>query len=418
MADDIQMRNIMKRIITIVLTLVMILGMMSGCDTAKGEKPALEFIDKPATYDEWMNNAKIKSLTNIGNTTRLKAAIEKAKAGDPVTVAYIGGSITEGDHKPTCYAERSYNYFVEAFAKKGAEQITYVNAGISGTPSMLGALRVHKDVLVHNPDIVFIEFACNDGGAQDDFDGFESLILECLNYESQPAVVLLFARGDTGWTSQDWKKEIGFHHNIPMISYADGITYLLDNGAIQWSDFSNDYCHPHDDGNAIVADFIAYFYDEVDRLPVQGEGEALTKEPMHAEFFMCVTMLEKTNYTPSDMGSWRKGSDGFHYSDGWKKAYSDDNEPIVFEFTGKHAYMVYPQSGSDVFGTVVANIYFNGELVDTKEILEYQQGGWMAPIVFPLHRSPVAGDYRIEFTAKEGEERKDMQVLAVAYTEK
>ena len=411
-------RNIMKRTFAFILAVVSALVLMCGC-TAEKEKPALELIKNHTTFDEWMNNAKIKSLTNLGNTQRLKAAIEKAKSGEEVTIAYLGGSITEGDHKPTCYAERSYRNFVEAFAKKGEEQIKYVNAGISGTPSKLGALRLEKDILSSNPDIVFIEYACNDGGEQDDFDAFESLILDCLEYESKPAVILLFARGDTGWSSQDWKKEIGFYHNISMISYADGITYLLDNGAMQWSDFSNDYCHPHEEGNAIVAEFIKYFYDEVDRLPAQGdEAVDYAKEPKYDGFFRHAKMLEKTNYDPVDLGSWRKGSDGFHYADGWKKDYSDNNEPIVFEFTGRHAYMVYPQSGNDSFGTVIADVYFNGELVATKEINEYQSGGWMAPIVFNLHRSPTEGDYRVEFRAKDGEARKDMQVLAVAYTVK
>ena len=37
-----------------------------------------------------------KSLMNLGNTYRIRKAIEKAKAGKSVTVAYIGGSITQG----------------------------------------------------------------------------------------------------------------------------------------------------------------------------------------------------------------------------------------------------------------------------------------------------------------------------------
>lgn len=37
-----------------------------------------------------------RSLMNLGNTYRIRKAIEKARAGKEVTLAYIGGSITQG----------------------------------------------------------------------------------------------------------------------------------------------------------------------------------------------------------------------------------------------------------------------------------------------------------------------------------
>lgn len=39
-----------------------------------------------------------------------------------------------------------------------------VNAGIGGTGSDLGAFRMDRHVIVHEPDLVFIEFAQNDMG--------------------------------------------------------------------------------------------------------------------------------------------------------------------------------------------------------------------------------------------------------------
>jgi lysophospholipase L1-like esterase len=37
-----------------------------------------------------------------------------------------------------------------------------VNAGIGDTDSQYGALRVQRDVLSYNPDLVVVEFAVND----------------------------------------------------------------------------------------------------------------------------------------------------------------------------------------------------------------------------------------------------------------
>lgn len=405
----------LKKAFALALTTVLSMGILSSCGGASTPKEGLSRIDNPKSKEDYMNNAKIESLTNLGNTYRLKKAIEKARKGEDVNIVYIGGSITEGDGLETCYANRSYNYFKDTFGKGKGDNVHYFNSGISGTPSTLGSLRFENDVLSHQPDIIFIEFAVNDGDDEDMKAAYEAMIRNAFTYETKPAVILLFARMEAGWTSQGWKKEIGFHYDVPMISYADGITYLFDNKAMEWSEFSSDYTHPHAEGNAVVADFIAYFYDEVDRNEGSAEDVVLPDEWMFPKFFDNATMLKKDT-APSDMGAWKKGSTGFHYSDGWTKSYSDKNDPMVFEFEGKCAYVIYPNMGSSGFGTLVAKVYLDGELVATKEFKEYEQGGWSCPYVGVLHRSASGGSYKVEFTAKEDNPKCDLQVLAVAYT--
>ena len=404
-----------KKIFIYAITAALSMGMLTACGGSSTPKDGLEWIDNPKNRDEYMNNAKIESLTSLGNTYRLKRAIEKARKGEDVNIVYIGGSITEGDGLETCYANRSYNYFKDTFGKGKGDNVHYFNSGISGTPSTLGSLRFENDVLSHEPDIVFIEFAVNDGDDEDMKAAYEAMIRDALEYESKPAIILLFARMEAGWTSQAWKKEIGAHYGVSMISYADGITYLFDNNAMQWSEFSGDYTHPHAEGNAVVADFIAYFYDEVDRSE-GSEEDIVMPETMYPMYFLNATMMQRSDTTPTDRGSWRNASSGFHYSDGWTKEYSDKNDPLVFEFTGKCAYVVYPDMGSNTFGKLIANVYFNDELVATREFNEYEQGGWSCPYVGVLYRSFNEGNYRIEFTAPADNVKCDLQVLAVAYT--
>lgn len=407
------MSNLRKAFV-FALTAALSMGMLTACG-ADAEKSGLDWINNPSSWEEYMNNAKIKSLTTLGNTYRLKNAIKKARSGEDVNVVYIGGSITEGEGLETSYANRSFNYFKDTFGKGKGENVHYFNSGISGTPSTLGALRFENDVLNHEPDIVFIEFAVNDGDDADTKSAFESMILDALNYKSKPAIILLFARMREGWTSQGWKKEIGEYYNLPMISYADGITYLLDEGAMSWDEFSSDYTHPHAEGNAVVADFISYFYDEVDRAEAPDEDVTIPAEPMNALFYTDVHMLQHSDTEPADSGSWKKKSSGFHYSDGWTKSYSDENEPLVFEFEGRCAYVVYPTKDPEDYGVLVANVYFNGELVATKEFDEHLKDGWSCPYVGNLYRSYNAGQYRIEFTAKEPNVKCSLEVLAVAH---
>ena len=79
----------------------------------------------------------------------------KLMLGKDVTVAYFGGSITEG----TSWRPPVTRWLREKYPRS---KITEINAGIGGTASGLGVFRLEHDVLVHKPDLVFVEFACND----------------------------------------------------------------------------------------------------------------------------------------------------------------------------------------------------------------------------------------------------------------
>lgn len=95
----------------------------------------------------------------------LRNVFAKLKAEQPVTIAYLGGSITAGagaSKEEFSYRARTTLWFREQFPQS---QITEVNAAIGGTGSDLGAFRVGRDVLDHKPDLMFVEFAVNDGGA-------------------------------------------------------------------------------------------------------------------------------------------------------------------------------------------------------------------------------------------------------------
>ena len=82
----------------------------------------------------------------------------KAKRGGELRVAYFGGSIT---------AAPGWRVQSLAWLKERFPQVSFreINAAIGGTGSNLGAFRVGQDVIARQPDLVFIEFAVNDGGA-------------------------------------------------------------------------------------------------------------------------------------------------------------------------------------------------------------------------------------------------------------
>jgi hypothetical protein len=78
--------------------------------------------------------------------------------GAVVKVAFLGGSITE---QPG-WRPKSRAYFQRTYPQA---KFTEINAAIGGTGSDLGVYRLKHDVLDGKPDLLFVEFATNDGGA-------------------------------------------------------------------------------------------------------------------------------------------------------------------------------------------------------------------------------------------------------------
>jgi hypothetical protein len=81
---------------------------------------------------------------------------KKLKAGREVTIAWLGGSITQAGNG---YREQSTAWLQKQYP--GAK-ISAINAGVGGTGSDLAAFRLGKQILAFHPDIVFVEFAVND----------------------------------------------------------------------------------------------------------------------------------------------------------------------------------------------------------------------------------------------------------------
>jgi GDSL-like Lipase/Acylhydrolase family len=79
-------------------------------------------------------------------------------SGADVRIAYLGGSITaQPGWRPKTLA-----HFQKAYPQA---KFSEINAAIGGTGSDLGVFRLKQDVLVEKPDLLFVEFAVNDGGA-------------------------------------------------------------------------------------------------------------------------------------------------------------------------------------------------------------------------------------------------------------
>ena len=112
--------------------------------------------------------------------------LEKLKAGKSVTVAYLGGSITEMSgwrNMTTDWLRKTYP----------AAEVEEVHAAIGGTGSGLGVFRLGHDALSKNPDLLFVEFATNDSSesAESIWRNFDGIVQQ--TWARNPKTDIVFA---------------------------------------------------------------------------------------------------------------------------------------------------------------------------------------------------------------------------------
>lgn len=89
----------------------------------------------------------------------------RAKAGERLNIVYFGASLTysanASDPATTGFRGLMSDYLIDRYPQA---RFRFYDAAIGGTPSTLGLFRMERDVLSKKPDLVFVDFVCNDGG--------------------------------------------------------------------------------------------------------------------------------------------------------------------------------------------------------------------------------------------------------------
>ncbi|MBE5804257.1 MAG: SGNH/GDSL hydrolase family protein [Clostridiales bacterium] len=316
-----------------------------------------------------------RSLYQTGNTQRLHKAIDKARAGEKVSMVYLGGSITEGalaqPQQTHCYAALSARLFAEKFMADPA-QLEYHNAGISGTPSLLGVTRCEQDVLAYKPDIVFVEFAVNDSSDANAQMAYESLVRKLLNSETQPAVVLVLTLMSGGYSAHVHMKQIGKHYDLGVVSVYDAIKPQLDMKLMAWSDYSSDYAHPTTEGHAFIADLIGYYFD-------QAAATEPTDYVIPVEARYSKSLENLRNIRQGDPAIITGGSfpytnvTCYSYTKGWRhSSLADSNDPLVLQVTGAYMTIAIKQEPNQLCGK--AEVWVDGHLKTT--LAGYAENAW------------------------------------------
>jgi len=241
------------------------------------------------------------SFTIIQHRAGLRRFKQRAEAGEPLAVAFLGGSITEGagasDADKSSWRALIGAYLADRF---GADRVQLVNAGVGGTDSSFGAARLREHVWTRGPiDLLFVEFAVNDGEDRtESLRGMEGIVRQVRRHAPSADICFVYTAADKNLTpgvpfNIAVHEEVAAHYAIPSVSFAAGIRAAIDAGAADWGALAGDRVHPNDEGHALYASFMRGYLAEAlgpDRPPSLPDEEAQRSfmpealEPRNCEF--------------------------------------------------------------------------------------------------------------------------------------
>lgn len=377
-----------------------------------------------------------KSLFYKGNNARIKKALAKARAGEQTTVAFIGGSITQGAGavpiNTECYAYRTYKGFCELVGRE--DNIQYIKAGVGGTPSEYGMLRYRRDILDEcvgeGPDLVVVEFAVNDEGDETKGECFDSIIRKIYEGPGKPAVIIEFAVFANDWNLQDRLKPVGYAYEIPMVSALDSVVeqFKLKNDegrVISKSQFFYDMFHPTNFGHKIMADGILNLIKkaDVDEADIEIESIANIEPPLGGEFAQVELLDRLVNNCGAiiDMGDFTKKDENLQFVErnhdlggtpqlpnNWMYRGTEKVGTKAFEMDVKCSalLLIFKDSADNKDGR--AQVFVDGEYVLTANP---RLVGWTHCDPVIILRGAQLGVHHVKIAMEPGCEDKDFTIL-------
>lgn len=381
-----------------------------------------------------------KSLMQAGNNARVKKAIDKARAGEEVTIAFIGGSITQGAGaipiNTECYAYKTFTGFCELTDRGTEDNVHYIKAGVGGTPSELGMLRYERDVLrdgTVQPDIVVVEFAVNDEGDETKGECYDSLVRKILDAENQPAVILLFAVFANDWNLQERLSPVGYAYKLPMVSTRDTVVEQFykkagEGRVVSKGQFFYDCFHPTNVGHTIMADGILHLLKTVDKQSVDTDDIDLQvmKAPLGNEFtnVKLLTAVKNDCGAVIDCGSFCHTDKELQavemdcnltgtpeFPDNWMHT-GKDYKPFTMDITCSALLLIFKDSAAITVGC--AEVYVDGEKV---LFANPRVNGWTHCNPLICFRGREKKQYHVEVRMQPGDEEKAFTILGFGYVE-
>ena len=282
--------------------------------------PIVEFIARHASVSQPpeyrpVSAELVRPRDGLGNV------LQKLKQGEPVRIAYLGGSITAA----AGWRVQTRDWFRSEFPDAEVEEI---HAAIGGTGSDLGVFRLEHDVLQHRPDLLFVEFAVNDGGASPEriWKAMEGIVRQ--TWAAYPRCDICFVytfrvgyendlREGNSPRAASAMELLADHYGIPSINMALKVVELEQAGTLIFKSdeptpegvirFSKDGVHPLEEGHRIYTDVIAGAIRQMEPTSEPLDHQAWLAVPFVADHWQAATTVPVTQEMLS--GAWKRLDD-------------------------------------------------------------------------------------------------------------
>lgn len=251
------------------------------------------------------------------------------KAGKDITVGYIGGSITNGG----LWRSKTFDWLKSEYPNAKLRQ---VNAAMGGTGPDFGACRIGNHLLAHDPDMIFIEYRVNNGGA---FQGraFEGLIPQIWrhNPNAEICIVYTIAKGMIPDLEQGNQTAAGRvieavanQYGLPSIDFGVEVVKQLKDEKLVFQAknkidgktlFSKDGTHPVEAGHNIYRDIVVRSLQAMENHGTPGANVIPT--PVKPTAFSDASMVPVTDAS---------------FSEGWERVDLSDATDINADLTDKN----------------------------------------------------------------------------------
>jgi acyl-CoA thioesterase-1 len=209
----------------------------------------------------------------------------KIKAGRPVVVMGIGGSVTEGHS----WAAMSAEWLQKQYPGK---QIFYVDGAYGGTPPWQTVFRMRRDILPHKPDLVFIEYAVNSYmDNQRNWLAEDGMIRQLLRQPQQPDIVFVYVGNDRGGRDLEKVQPVARHYAFHEVDVRAHLQRKIDAGEVAWKDIAGDAIHPNQRGHAIYAEAVTALLAQQAALADKPSPAAPLPPPFFGDEFTTATLL-------------------------------------------------------------------------------------------------------------------------------
>jgi lysophospholipase L1-like esterase len=238
---------------------------------------------------------------------RLQAVMKRLEAGEPITLATLGGSITTG------YAAQPPREkgWAALLAKSLGPKVRLVNAGVSGTDSAAGVQRLQSQVLDKSPDLVIVEFGVNDQWLDPGVRGssYEALLRKLLAAKKPPAVVVLglTQQGNQARDAVEIQLKLAAHYGLTALDFGRWMQARVETGQDRWASLYDEPVHPNGMGHQRIALALAEALRAAARTPA-GPAAPLP-EPLHGRAHEFTRLLTGDTLKPYQVRGFERGGE-------------------------------------------------------------------------------------------------------------